>query len=73
MHGNLSMASLNDDSFSSFKHTTSKKNEKNFAGVSQSINRVVGDHRSFYKELYQFHENKGFVLLNYDAMMNVLR
>ncbi|KAJ6624823.1 AT-rich interactive domain-containing protein 2 [Pseudolycoriella hygida] len=56
--GNTSTASLNEDSFCSFKQSTTKKNEKNLAGVSQSANRG-DDHGSFYKELYHFHENKG--------------
>lgn len=52
--GNTSTVSLNEDSFSSFKQTSTKKNEKNVAGVSRG-----DDHASFYKDLYQFHENKG--------------
>lgn len=58
--GNSSMVSLNEDSFSSFKQSATKKNEKSLAGVSQSASRGY-DHGSFYKELYQFHDNKGFV------------
>lgn len=68
--GNTSMASLNEDSFCSFKQSTTKKNEKNPAGVSQSLSRGY-DHGSFYKELYQFHENKGFVY--YAMLMKVVR
>lgn len=56
--GNTSTVSLNEDSFSSFKQSSTKKNDKYLAGVSHSRG---DDHASFYKELYQFHENKGFV------------
>lgn len=71
--GNSSMVSLNEDSFCSFKQGSTKKNEKNLTGVSQLVSRGY-DHGSFYKELYQFHENKGFVSLCYYAMlMKVMR
>lgn len=71
--GNMSMMSLNEDSFSSFKQSTTKRNERNIAGVSQSsVNRGY-DHASFYKELYQFHENKGFVFDHTNAKLYVVR
>lgn len=54
--GNSSMNSLNDDSLCSFtKPGTAKKNIG--GGIKLEDDR---DRNSFYKDLYQFHDHKGY-------------
>ena len=53
---NSSMNSVNDDSLCS-TNTTAKQQPQNSAKKSQTNNA-----EAFYKDLYQFHENKGYFI-----------
>lgn len=70
--GNVSMSSTNDDSMSSMtkQQTSTRKLGSNAAAAAAAAAGVVKveenhrDRKSFYNDLYQFHDNKGYSSIN---------
>lgn len=60
--GNMSMSSTNDDSMSSMTKQSSNRKIGPIAAVTVKTEVNQKDRNSFYNDLYQFHDNKGFVL-----------